>query len=157
VMKTTRRDEGGAAAVEMALVTPLLFMLVFGVIVFGITFFRLQSMQAAVREGGRLAAVRAEVPLVIDRVWAEQQVVNRATDGSGLSVRIFKVELDADGGSPERIEVFSGAACDATAGTDGWGVEVTAELSSPDDYALSMPFVPQLSPDMSSRAVFQCE
>jgi Flp pilus assembly protein TadG len=51
-----RRGEGGAAAVEFALVAPLLFMLLFGMIFGGIAFFQKISMVDAVREGARFGA-----------------------------------------------------------------------------------------------------
>ena len=55
------RHEGGASAVEFALIAPLLFMLLFGIIGFGLAFLRVQSIRTAVREGGRTAAVGAPV------------------------------------------------------------------------------------------------
>jgi Flp pilus assembly protein TadG len=51
--------EEGASAVEMALIAPLLFMLVFGIIGFGLAFLQVQSIRTAVREGGRAVAVGA--------------------------------------------------------------------------------------------------
>ena len=53
------RREEGASAVEFALIAPLLFMLVFGIIYFGIAFLRMQTLRSSVREGGRAAAVGA--------------------------------------------------------------------------------------------------
>jgi Flp pilus assembly protein TadG len=53
-MRLRRQD--GASAVEFALIAPLLFMLVFGIIGFGLAFLQVQSIRAAVREGGRAAA-----------------------------------------------------------------------------------------------------
>jgi Flp pilus assembly protein TadG len=54
------RREDGAAAVEFAIVAGLLFMIVFGIIVFGILFSQYQSFTAAAREGARVAAVRGD-------------------------------------------------------------------------------------------------
>ena len=51
------RDQRGAAAVEMAIVLPILILLVFGIIQFSIYFNRLQGLQAAAREGARVAAL----------------------------------------------------------------------------------------------------
>ena len=51
--------EDGAAAVEFALIVGVLAMLIFGMLQFGLTFFELQSLRAATREGGRLGAVEA--------------------------------------------------------------------------------------------------
>ncbi len=50
-------DQSGAAAVEFALVVPILFLLVFGIIEFGFIFNRWISVTHASREGARLLAV----------------------------------------------------------------------------------------------------
>lgn len=65
-MKTSRklRGEEGAAAVEFALVVGLLFVILFGIMEFGLAFFELQNLRSSAREGARAAAiggVRAEV------------------------------------------------------------------------------------------------
>lgn len=52
----SRRDDG-AAAVEFALVSVLLLLLLFGIIGFGFALFRQQAASHAAREGARLAAV----------------------------------------------------------------------------------------------------
>ena len=51
------RDQRGAAAVEMAIVLPILILLIFGIVEFSIVFNRLQGLQAAAREGARVAAL----------------------------------------------------------------------------------------------------
>lgn len=52
------RDDRGAAAVEFALVLPILVVLVFGVVDFGRALFAYNYLTSAVREGGRFAAVQ---------------------------------------------------------------------------------------------------
>jgi len=53
-----RRDERGAALVEAALVTPVVFLLLFGVIEFGLAMKDYVSMSNGVRAGAREAAVQ---------------------------------------------------------------------------------------------------
>lgn len=53
----TCRGERGAAAVEFALMVPILILLIFGIAWFGIGYNRKQGLQAAAREGARLAAL----------------------------------------------------------------------------------------------------
>jgi Flp pilus assembly protein TadG len=56
----TRRfhdPERGAAAVEFALILPLLILLVFGIVQFSIAYNRSQGLHAAAREGARLASL----------------------------------------------------------------------------------------------------
>ena len=50
-------DERGAVLVEFAIVLPVLLMLVFGIIQWSIYFNRQQGLQAAAREGARVAAL----------------------------------------------------------------------------------------------------
>ncbi len=54
--RAQRRDEG-ASAVEFALVVPLLIMIVFGIIAFGIVLAQQQALSNAAREGARYGAV----------------------------------------------------------------------------------------------------
>lgn len=56
-LRRVRRDDGGAAAVEFALVLVLFLTLVFGIIQYGMYFFQLQAASAGTREGARLAAL----------------------------------------------------------------------------------------------------
>jgi Flp pilus assembly protein TadG len=49
--------ERGAAAVEFALILPLLIVLVFGIVQFSIAYNRAQGLHAAAREGARLASL----------------------------------------------------------------------------------------------------
>jgi Flp pilus assembly protein TadG len=52
------KGEEGAAAVEFAIVAPLLLLLVFGLIEFGLWLSQYEVMASAAREGARVAAVR---------------------------------------------------------------------------------------------------
>ena len=77
------RPDGGAAAVELALVLPVLLLLVFGIVQYGWYFFQAQETTFAVREGARVAAVGAgnaqQVCELIGRKMA-------TTDGAKVSV-----------------------------------------------------------------------
>ena len=53
-----RRTERGAAAVEMAIVTPLLILICFGIIEFGWMFTVKNTMLNAVREGARTGSLQ---------------------------------------------------------------------------------------------------
>lgn len=55
--KTPGDADRGAAIVEFALILPLLMMLVFGVVQFGLLYNRQQALHAAAREGARVAAL----------------------------------------------------------------------------------------------------
>jgi len=55
----TRGKNRGASAVEFALIMPLFFILLFGIVDFGWYFFNQHTLQYATREGARLALVGA--------------------------------------------------------------------------------------------------
>jgi Flp pilus assembly protein TadG len=60
--------ERGAAAVEMAIILPVLLLILVGILEFGREYSKYQILQGAAREGARLAAVRADQDTVIARV-----------------------------------------------------------------------------------------
>lgn len=51
------RGDGGTALVEFALLTPLFFLIVFGIIDFGSAYNQQHELRSAAREGARLASV----------------------------------------------------------------------------------------------------
>lgn len=72
-----RRDDRGAAAVEFAIVLPLLVLFVFGMIDFGRLFFTQITVTQAAREGSRLAALN--LPDVQSRTAAAATGVSPTT------------------------------------------------------------------------------
>ncbi|HUL85838.1 MAG TPA: TadE/TadG family type IV pilus assembly protein [Actinomycetota bacterium] len=60
------RPERGAAAVEFAIVAPLLFILVFGIIDFGFGFHAWNAIENSAREGARVGATDASGNAVAD-------------------------------------------------------------------------------------------
>ena len=104
------RSERGAAAVEFAIIAPLLFMLIFGMLQYGLAFFQIQNLRSAAREGARVAAVRgtpADVSLAISDAstgslsypsggtWAYSQPVTCADATSGDPVTLTLTTLPA--------------------------------------------------------------
>ncbi len=111
------RDDDGAAAVEFAIVSVLLFTLLFGIIQYGYAFFQIQSAQSVAREAARLASVgisectdggdpRAESP----PVSFVGSVLARA-NGAGLdNARVTGVSVVWDDGSGGTTAVRGGTA-----------------------------------------------
>ncbi|MGH9165359.1 MAG: TadE/TadG family type IV pilus assembly protein, partial [Acidimicrobiales bacterium] len=73
-----RRDQRGAAAVEFALVLPLLLILVFGIVEFGRAYSAKISLTAAAREGARLLALDGTAAAVQARVKDSAPSLNPA-------------------------------------------------------------------------------
>lgn len=140
-MKLSRKAHGedGAALVEMALVTPLLLLLLFGIIEFGWLFGQFNEIRHSVRETARYAAVS-----------------NPDRDGSG-SVDEDDVivtacnALNLPTGSTVDIEVVATGSREVG---DGGTVTITATVPS----LTSVPLVSFLLPEsLTNSAEFRLE
>ena len=127
--------EKGAAAVEFALVSTILFMLIFGILEFGQFYSQYQAFQGAAREGARMAAVRGAEADVLDRVEEAADPFTVRPDRRGLMVSV-------EGGGTE---------CDA----DTIGDPVTVRWRQIFD--IQFPFIPPIDTRTWISAVFKCE
>lgn len=125
-----RADERGAALAEFALIAPLLMMFLFGIIEFSFVLSRSQAVEAAAREGGRLASLStSDFSTIEDRV--DTTLTGVALDG------------------PPSVSVTP-AVCD---GREGQSVTVT--VTAP--HRLTIPFVFDRLMTLQGRSVFRCE
>ena len=137
-MRRRLHSSEGASAVEFALVLPLLVLFLFGIIEFGLAFARAQGMEAAAREGARLAAVGRSV--------TEGEVVEAARQASppfisndDIAVSVSPVGWCASAG--DRVTVR---------------VEIAA--GSRNSYRLNIPlFNAGNPPSFAAEGVFRCE
>lgn len=80
-----RRGQNGAAAVEFALVTPLLLLLVFGVVSYGYMLSFRQALSQGAAEGARAAAV-SPYPAAADKQTAALNAINDALNVNAYGV-----------------------------------------------------------------------
>ena len=85
-------DRGGAAAVETALVLPLFFLVVMGLIEFGRAFMVAQLLTNAAREGAREAITAGSTTTAI-----VNKVKLLASDSIGVSQSKFNVSVQVNG------------------------------------------------------------
>jgi Flp pilus assembly pilin Flp len=148
LLRRLRRDECGASVVEFALVVPILFLIVFGIVDFSRAFYTMSSLAAAVREGGRLAAT-ARDPCRADLDGVKDVVVGRFTPfGSEALAR-------------DRVHVYSPDAalqCVLPPCVDASGLDEEDVAVCVDDYPFN-PVTPVLRDaiPMTPRAVFRRE
>lgn len=101
----TRRRDRGAAAVEMAIVLPLLLLLVGGIIDFGRAFYYQVSISNAAREGARMKAiggftnaqVDARVQGALPAIPTSEYTITQGActvDASGVKVVDVTVRVD---------------------------------------------------------------
>lgn len=84
-----RRNRAGAAAVEFAIVAPLFFLFVFGIIEFGRMVMVQQVITNASREGARVAVLDGTTEPLVDTV------VNDYLDGAGIDTAVSDVSVTA--------------------------------------------------------------
>lgn len=129
-----RDDDDGAAAVEFALVSILLFLLLFGIIEFGIGFFTQQGAAAGAREAARRA--------VVGKVTTCTNLTNIAKNAAGSASNFFNsvslTTVDDNG---------AGNAPNGVVGDVGDDVKVTIT------YHVALPFVSALVPGVPSNLV----
>jgi len=132
--RSPRRNgtEGGAAAVEFALILPVLLLLLFGIIAFGEFYSRYQVFTGAVREGARVASTRQTPSEVRARI-------TEAADPYVLS-------------QTPSISVSSGGSR-CTPATVGESVTV----SWTQEFEIALPFTPAIDADVDIKGVFRCE
>lgn len=125
-----RPSERGAVLAEFALILPVLLMILFGIIQFGITFSRAQAVEAAAREGGRLASLSSTTQAdVLGRV--------DATLAGSLGDSVPTVVLEPG----------------LCAGREGESVTVTVSVP----HRIAIPLVLDREMTLTGHAMFRCE
>lgn len=154
----TLRDEQGTSAVEFAIVLSLLVILLFGIVQFALAFHRWQGLQAAAREGARVASVGATEEQVGDRVRAAQSLFQPT------SVKV-KIDYSRDDGDswvsicdddgPSTCATDDDPPC-RTAG-QGTLVRVRAHVPGSEGYNVQIPLVGDMEIDYDADGTFRCE
>lgn len=155
--RSSPRDEG-ASAVEFALVSPLLIILVFGIIQFGIVFAQQLSLSNGARQGARLGVVNktlcgdivsqvqdaaGTIGLTSAAVQVQVQVVDGATTSTPCPYTASTSTTSAAGSSKPCL-----------ASTSTTKLVVTAKFTS----SLVIPLVTSLNTlDLNGKGVYRCE
>src|SRR5215467_7444086 len=93
-----RQHDRGAAAVEFALVSVLLFTLLFGIIQYGFLFFQYQAAAATAHEGARLAALGINDCSDFGRAVQDRGTANGLPAGAVTEVHVTYPDPDNPGG-----------------------------------------------------------
>ena len=103
------RSEKGQALVEFALVAPLLLLLLFGIIQFGIAFNNSLTLTDAVRAGARAAIVNGPSgasAAAKQAVLASAPNLNQTALGSGVTVTVGTTDVTVSATYPYSINLL---------------------------------------------------
>lgn len=130
-------NERGAVAVEFALLAPLLMIMLFAIIEFGLVMAKVVTYVSAAREGSRYAAVHCQPNGVSSDVCTQALIQQKVVDSA--------VGYDIGPGAPTAdrdCEVDPGEA---------------VKVSWLQDIPIAVPFLPDLSFSMTVAGTFRCE
>ena len=94
-----RRSRRGSNAIEQALLTPVMLVLLVGGFEYGWTFFRVHQIEAFVREAGRVAAA---TPLEDDPAEIFEAEFEALMLGAGMGTSGLVLTAQVNGDAPER-------------------------------------------------------
>lgn len=140
------REERGAAAVELALVTPLLVLLVFGIVSFAFMLTFRQALGQAAAEGARAAAVQ------LDATARTSDATAAVTDAlSGVGVTCASGVLYDGATAAGTCDIGAATACANAPSVDCVTVTLTFRYAEHPEVP-SLPLVGALMPEELSYA-----
>lgn len=144
-----RRNEHGAAAVEFALVLPLLMLFLFGIITFGIVFAQNLALGNGARQAARLGAVEGNT---CQEIWVEarENAISVGMDGDDVTVDVSRV-----GTGPALANCDENTAVQPCEDSDP-GQSIRVELTFPSEVMLPVPGAPD-EIDVEGTGEFRCE
>jgi len=164
-LRRTSRDDSGASAVEFALIVPLLLLIVFGIINFGILFSQQITINNGVREGARRAVVAdPAAPRSCDQIISS---VRNQLSGIALNAAQVQIKVTQNGwsdgngcGSSFVTSNFGGSGANIPCTNSYNATDHSGSLVVEARYASSIPvsFPPfPTTLTLSSKAVYRCE
>lgn len=118
-------DERGTAALELAIVLPILMMLLLGTVTTGLAFFNHISLNGASREASRFGATYPEEDAASPDAWffdvaTVAEVAAAGALGDGIAGRRICVALGTEGGSARHYLVGPGDPINGGTYADAW-------------------------------------
>lgn len=152
--QVSRRDQRGAAAVEFALVAPILFSLVFGIIGFGFVFAQELSLGNGARQGARYGVVASRTCAdIFSEARSGSQTINldpsqiRIVVTRGTSESTAVAKCDSQTSATDSVKPCSGS-------STGDNLYVYANFKS----TVSVPLLPISGQvPLQGKGVFRCE
>ncbi|MEO8107934.1 MAG: TadE/TadG family type IV pilus assembly protein, partial [Actinomycetes bacterium] len=162
-----RRSDEGAAAVELALVLPILLLLVFGIISFGILFAQQLAVNNGVRQGVRTAVVAGNISQqTCGQVLTGIQSASGPTIGMSTNdIRVQVQRVSSTNTSSVQFTCFSSPTKTPTGGNINTRVcesnttenSIKAVATYDTKLLTGLPFMTSPNFTLTSTAVYRCE
>jgi Flp pilus assembly protein TadG len=118
-VRKLRGDHSGASAVEFALIAPLLFVMLFGIIQFGLALNNYVELTDAVRNGGRNFAISrasaSATPFTSTRTAITSSAANLTAASVTVTATVNGTACTTDGGCTTLLNAAAGQAAVVTA------------------------------------------
>ena len=101
------RRTRAAAVVEFALVVPILFLLVWGIISFSRAYQRLNALNSSLREGARTASTLDSIVSLSNRTDTIKATIHSFSAAFGFTVDTSLVTVDATNGADVKVSVVN--------------------------------------------------
>jgi Flp pilus assembly protein TadG len=157
-LRVARADERGAVAVEFALVLPILLLIVFGTINFGLLFSAQIGLNSAARDGARAGVVQ---PLTGNAMSCSAIATQARSNAGVLGVVTSKVGVTVTGPTgtsctlAANSSTVTGAASSTVCTGGSSGGQLTVALAYTQNALV--PIVPPQTSNLTGTGKFACE
>src|SRR5436190_21021102 len=156
------RPEDGAAAVEFALIIGVLAMLIFGMLQFGLTFFELQNLRGADREGARLGAVGATPDVIRARIADASNGAISQSEATNTAFITVQYSDNGTSGWTTKTDITKPACSSSATVTTNAAVRTQILVASAPPhlkslFTLNIPLLPTITMTPAIDAQFRCE
>lgn len=144
------QGDGGSSVVEMAVVSSLLFAMLFGIIELSLALYTFNYVSDAAREGTRYAIVRGSSCSVLTNCNVTAAQIQTYVQGLGYpGMRAANTSVSTAWSSPSSSTPVTWTPCGTPCEAPGDAVQVTVTYS----FGLSIPFVPKKTLSLHSTSM----
>jgi Flp pilus assembly protein TadG len=141
--------QDGAAAIEFAIVTVLLLLIVFGILEYGRIYSQVEVLNGAAREGARIGAVQGTKSEITDAILTSAGPY----DGAISNVQVSASSEDGSPAPASQDPPCQDESTSPTVVTHGGEVKVTFDYHA----KVNLGLLPPLDETISIEGVFRCE
>lgn len=157
VKRVDRSSADGAVAVEFAILLPLLVLILFGIMQFGLFFFRWHGMQNMANVGARAGSIGLTVEEIRDRLLNANSVPVADSDITIAIEKFNGTSLDTTYDLSDSSQLLM-SPCQGNANPEDYLVRVTLTIDKTlDQYNIVIPVWGSIKTNYTTAATYSCE